>query len=1093
VETIDKDFLVGYSTVFTPASTNGKAGQGFLLAVKKSRHYHVQDWTSDESSLWVKLTFFQGGRPLFVGCTYVPPSGSPLLNTISAAQRFENLQLQILAATDIGDVICGGDFNARIGDRNKDTRLGQRPRGCTDTGVNTHGSKLLELCRLSDCVLCTGAVKGDEEATPTFKATSRSRATRPDHVIVSWAHSFADCMQHSAVNVQQHGSDHKPIECYLRLPVVRNNTTCEGVLRKHLRWKPTSRGEFVGSLRKDEQVYSQRCRDVLDQGELGQAIDTLEEWIHQAAKSAGMRQKSERKGPRVDHKPFFDKECRVPKHYLRSSKRRFGTSEETKELERKYHALVRGKKRQFMAQQVKSITKLKWDDPRAFWRTLKGNKCEIPGPIAQVQHWDSFIRHVANGPQVEVLLPPLSLEAYPTFENCEGHSKLDADISVGDIEFGLRKLNTGRTSGFKGYPAELLSCSKNIPTQDDRLPESVLGPTLADILNTMYTTATIPRGANVHLVTPVFKKEDPLSTANYRPIAVPEPLMRLYSTILDNRLVEYLEGNGLRAQTQTGFRPGLSTLHQLFAIQHLIDRASRQKPLYCCFLDLSKAYDRVPQHLLWEALARLGVTGRMLCAIGSVYETAEVVMKIGERIGMRHDYKRGLLQGCPLSPTLFGVLSDGLHRHLEKYCPNVGPALSCGTRVRIFGFADDFIIVAETKEELQQLIDQTEVWCQTVDMEIGCPKTKVMVFKGSALSREPIWMCRGVLLEVVTMYKYLGIEFDQDHGIDGTYEHLASRLWAAWATLSKQYGNLKCPAAIGLLIDLYQACVPPAGTYACEVWGCRDVSPRRLEKERTNIIKTQLKILRRITGIRDKVREDVLLRELDLMPLDFGWWKRTINFYNGLVAMPVDNVYYKIARDDYHMPMPRNKSTLIQSVFKGLNAKGYVITVRGDRLPSVNLDVALDILACNADRTWQGLSDNPRTCPTEGAQLCTYKSWMTSPDPLMRRRRVLHAHLDAGKIRSFLRFRTSCHNLPVDKGRQARPRIPRMSRICEHCTMNEIGDEMHLVFECPAVQHVRDQYAHLFTFATSTMRTFLWQDDIISVIKYVVACMDILG
>jgi hypothetical protein len=204
--------------------------------------------------------------------------------------------------------------------------------------VNTHGSKLLELCRLSDCVLCTGAVKGDEEATLTFKATSRSRATRPDHVIVSWAHSFADCMQHSAVNVQHHGSDHKPIECYLRLPVVRNNTTCEGVLRKHLRWKPTSRGEFVGSLRKDEKVYPQRCRDVLDQGELGQAIDTLEEWIHQAAKSAGMRQKSERKGPRVDHKPFFDKECRDAKHYLRSNKRRFGTSEETKELERKHHA-----------------------------------------------------------------------------------------------------------------------------------------------------------------------------------------------------------------------------------------------------------------------------------------------------------------------------------------------------------------------------------------------------------------------------------------------------------------------------------------------------------------------------------------------------------------------------------------------------------------------------------------------------------------------------------------------------------------------------------------------------------------------------------
>jgi hypothetical protein len=108
--------------------------------------------------------------------------------------------------------------------------------------------------------------------------------------------------------------------------------------------------------------------------------------------------------------------------------------------------------------------------------------------------------------------------------------------------------------------------------------------------------------------------------------------------------------------------------------------------------------------------------------------------------------------------------------------------------------------------------------------------------------------------------------------------------------------------------------------------------------------------------------------------------------------------------------MPRNKITLIESGFLGLNVKGYTITVRGDRLPSVNLDVALDILACNADRTWQGLSGNPRTCPSEGAQQCTYKSWMTSPDPRMSRRRVLHAHLNAGKIRSFLRFRTSCHN-----------------------------------------------------------------------------------
>ena len=167
--------------------------------------------------------------------------------------------------------------------------------------------------------------------------------------------------------------------------------------------------------------------------------------------------------------------------------------------------------------------------------------------------------------------------------------------------------------------------------------------------------------------------------------------------------------------------------------------------------------------------------------------------------------------------------------------------------------------------------------------------------------------------------------------------------------------------------------------------------------------------------------------------------------------------------------------------------------MQGDRLPPIDLEIALDLLSSDANRVWQGLSNNPRTCPSQGAQLCTYKRWMAIPDPYTRRRKVLHVHLDANKVRKFLRFRTLCHNLPIDRGRQSRPRIPRISRICEHCTSGEIGDEMHMIFECMAVQNVRDQYAHLFTYSTSTMSTFLWQDDIISVIKFVIACLDILG
>jgi hypothetical protein len=59
----------------------------------------------------------------------------------------------------------------------------------------------------------------------------------------------------------------------------------------------------------------------------------------------------------------------------------------------------------------------------------------------------------------------------------------------------------------------------------------------------------------------------------------------------------------------------------------------------------------------------------------------------------------------------------------------------------------------------------------------------------------------------------------------------------------------------------------------------------------------------------------------------------------------------------------------------------------------------------------------------------------------------------------------------------------RADRVCALCGPASLGYEKHLVFECPHLQHIRDQYASLFH--CSTMKQFLWQDDIVSVAKFV--------
>jgi hypothetical protein len=53
-----------------------------------------------------------------------------------------------------------------------------------------------------------------------------------------------------------------------------------------------------------------------------------------------------------------------------------------------------------------------------------------------------------------------------------------------------------------------------------------------------------------------------------------------------------------------------------------------------------------------------------------------------------------------------------------------------------------------------------------------------------------------------------------------------------------------------------------------------------------------------------------------------------------------------------------------------------------------------------------------------------------------------------------------------------------------------MGDEQHLVFECPHLQPIRAKYPGLF--GVPTMVQFFWQDDLVNVSKFICECMDVM-
>ena len=108
------------------------------------------------------------------------------------------------------------------------------------------------------------------------------------------------------------------------------------------------------------------------------------------------------------------------------------------------------------------------------------------------------------------------------------------------------------------------------------------------------------------------------------------------------------------------------------ALRHFIDHALLAKrPLYACFVDLQKAYDTVQHALLWARLQRIGVSPRMLAAVQSLYASGTLAMKVDGTAGQPAVPRMGVRQGCPLSPTLFGIFFDGLHDHLQAHAPHL--------------------------------------------------------------------------------------------------------------------------------------------------------------------------------------------------------------------------------------------------------------------------------------------------------------------------------------------------------------------------------------------------------------------------------------
>ena len=112
--------------------------------------------------------------------------------------------------------------------------------------------------------------------------------------------------------------------------------------------------------------------------------------------------------------------------------------------------------------------------------------------------------------------------------------------------------------------------------------------------------------------------------------------------------------------------PGHGTLDQLYTLRRVLEGSWEfAQPVHMCFVDLEKAFDRVPRGILWEVLREYGVGGPLLRAVRSLYERSRSLVRIAGSKSDLFPVHVGLRQGCPLSPVLFIIFMDRISRRSQ--------------------------------------------------------------------------------------------------------------------------------------------------------------------------------------------------------------------------------------------------------------------------------------------------------------------------------------------------------------------------------------------------------------------------------------------
>ena len=128
---------------------------------------------------------------------------------------------------------------------------------------------------------------------------------------------------------------------------------------------------------------------------------------------------------------------------------------------------------------------------------------------------------------------------------------------------------------------------------------------------------------------------------------------------------------------------------------------------------------------LWKILKETGIPDHMTCLLRNLYAGQEETVRTGHETTTWFQIRKGVCQGCILSPCLFNLYAEYIMRNAGLEETQAGIKIA-GRNINKLRHADDTTLMAESEEELKSLLMKVKQGSEKVGLKLNIQETKIM-------------------------------------------------------------------------------------------------------------------------------------------------------------------------------------------------------------------------------------------------------------------------------------------------------------------------------------------------------------------------------